>query len=155
MTPDKSSETPIETTNTSLTVRRIFDAPRERVFRAFTDPEELAEWYAPGDMSAVVHDWEPAVDGTLSVSMLDADGSHDAEGTFLDVVENERLVHTWTWTHLPDPIAGRITVEFHDVDGGTEVVLTHEGHPDSETVEEHAGGWASVLENLAGVLSEP
>ena len=144
--------TDIETSETSLTVRRTFDAPRERVVRAFTDPEELAAWYAPGDMTAQIHTWNATADGTLSISMLDDDGSHDAEGAFTEVVENERLVHTWTWTHVDDPVETRITVEFVPVEGGTEVVLTHEGHPDSETVEQNAQGWTGVLENLGEVL---
>ena len=147
--------TDIETTDTSLTIRRTFDATPERLFRAFTDPEELAAWYAPGDMTAVVHDWEPAVDGALSVSMVDEDGSHDADGTFVEVVENERLVHTWTWTHVDDPVETRITVDFVPVEDGTEVVLTHEGHPDAETAEDNARGWTGVMENLASVVEGP
>jgi len=142
----------VETAESSLTVRRTFDATPERLFRAFTDPEELARWYAPGDMTAQIHEWEPEAGGDLAISMLDEDGSHDAEGTFTEVVEDEQLVHTWTWTHHDEPVETRITVEFHPVEGGTEVVLTHEGHPDAETTEEHAGGWSSVLENLASVL---
>jgi uncharacterized protein YndB with AHSA1/START domain len=144
--------TDLETTDTSLTIRRTFDASRERVFRAFTDPEELSAWYAPGDMTAQIHTWDATTDGALSISMLDDEGSHDAEGTFTEVVENERLVHTWTWTHTEEPVETVMTVEFHDVDGGTEVVLTHEGHPDAETVEQNAQGWTGVLENLGEVL---
>lgn len=144
-----------ETTESSLTIRRTFHATPERLYRAFTDPEELAEWYAPGDMTAKIHDWEPEPRGSLSVSMVDDEGSHDAEGTFTEVVENRKLVHTWTWTHLDDPVETRITVEFTPVEDGTAVVLTHEGHPNAATTEENASGWSSVLANLANVVEEP
>ena len=148
MTPD----TDIEQTDTSLTVRRTFDAPRERLWRAFTDPEDLAAWYAPGEMTAAIHAWEAEPGGELSISMLGDDGSHDAVGTFEAVVEGERLVHTWRWTHREDEPETRVTVAFRDVDGGTEVVLTHEGHPDADAVESHTEGWNGVLENLAATL---
>lgn len=152
MTPETDEETTITRTDTKLTIRRTFDAPRERVWGAWTDPDELAEWYAPGDMTAEIREWEPEPGGALSVSMLDEDGSHDAEGAFTEVVEKERLVHTWTWTHVDDPVETRITVEFVPVGDATEVVMTHEGHPDAQTTEENAGGWSGVFENLASVL---
>lgn len=85
--------------------------------------------------------------------MVGDDGSHDARGTFVEVVEGETLVHTWTWTHSDDPVEARITVEFSDVAGGTEFVLTHEDLPAAESVEQHTQGWTGVLENLATVLA--
>ena len=145
--------TEVETTESSLTINRTFDASPERLWRAFTDPDELAQWYAPGDMTAEIHSWAATPDGELDISMVDEDGSHDAEGIFTEVSENERLVHTWTWTHVDDPVETRITVEFVPVEDGTEVVLTHEGHPDAETTENTAGGWSGVFENLEELLA--
>ena len=148
-TPDFTGE--VETSETRLTVRRTFDAPPERLFRAFTDPDHLAAWYAPGDMAAEVHALEAEPDGQLSVSMVGGDERHECEGTFLEVVENERLVHTWRWRHAPEA-ESRVTVEFEATDGGTAVVLTHERLPGREAVEEHAQGWTGILENLAATL---
>ena len=121
------------------------------MYRAFTDPDELAEWYAPGEMTAEVHELEAEPDGRLSVSMVDDDERHEAEGSFSEVVENERLVHSWRW-HGTDGPESRITVTFEDAGGATEVVLTHELLPDAESVERHLEGWSGVLENLAAVL---
>jgi uncharacterized protein YndB with AHSA1/START domain len=63
----------VETDKTSLTIRRTFAAPRERVYRAFMDPDELEEWYAPGDVTTKVHTLEPEPDGVLSFSFVDGD----------------------------------------------------------------------------------
>ena len=93
--------------------------------------------------------------GSLSVSMTAGDERHDAEGTFREVVEDDRLVHTWRWTHGESSEESLVTVEFDEVDGGTEVVLTHERLTGREAVEEHAQGWAGILENLETALSEP
>lgn len=136
--------TGIETSETGLTIRRTFDAPRDRVYRAFTEPEEVAQWFGPGATTGQVHALEPEPGGAYSVSMLDGETRYDVEGEFLEVVENERIVHTW------EP--GRVTIELRDVDDGCEVVFTHEGLPDRETADGHATGWASALDNLAAVL---
>lgn len=131
--------TDVETHGTSLTVRRTFHAPCERLSRAFTDRRTRRV------VRARRHDrrdkrLEPEVGSLLDLSMLGEDGSHDAAGTFTDIVENERLIPTWTWTHHDEPVEARIIVELHDIEDGTEVVLTHEGHPDAETVQQHAEG---------------
>ena len=144
MTSHTEDESTIETTETSLTIRRTFDSPRERIFRAFTEPEEIEQWFGPGAMTAEVRVLELETDGVYSVSMLDEENRYEVEGRFVEVVENDRIVHTW------EP--GLVTIELLDVEDGTEVVLTHEGLPDGEIVDGHAAGWESALDNLAGVL---
>lgn len=136
--------TEIETSGTKLTIRRTFDAPRDRVWRAFTEPDEVEQWFGPGSMTGRVRALEPEPGGTYSVSMLGDEHRYDVEGEFLEVVEGERLVHTW------EP--GRVTIELRDADEGCEVVLTHEGLPDREAADGHTAGWASALDNLAEVL---
>lgn len=75
----------------------------------------------------------------------------DIEGTFLDVVENERIAHTWQY---PGEEESRVLYEFRDADEGTEVVLTHEaiGPYRENSADENADrcteGWSSALERL-------
>ncbi|MFC6763855.1 SRPBCC family protein [Natrinema soli] len=155
MTNDATSESDGETIETSLTIQRTFDAPRERVFRAFTDSDELEQWFAPGDLQPAVHTLEPEPDGELSVSFLDGGDRTEIEGTYEDVVEHERIVHTWNY---PGESESRLTVEFRDDDGGCELVLTHEriGPSREYSAEENAylyeEGWSSALVKLEAVL---
>lgn len=157
MTPDTTDETEIEITDTTLTLRRTFDASRERVWRAFTDPDELEEWYAPGDVTTKVHTLEPEPDGVLSFSFVDGDDRTDIEGMFEEVVENERIVHTWRY---PGEEESRVIYEFRDVDDGTEVVLVHErigpyrDRSARENVDGYVEGWTSALEKLDVALEE-
>lgn len=131
-----------------LTIRRTFDAPRERVYRAFTDPDELAQWFVPEGMTAEVHALEPEPGGAFAVSWTDGENRMDNEGTYVEVVENERLV-TVEETGGGDL---RLTYEFQDAEAGTEVVLTQE-FPGS--VPDGVGqGWAGILDNLEDVLHE-
>ena len=150
----------VDTSETSVTVRRTFDASRERLFEAFTDPDELEQWQSsPGDGFEVeVHAFEAEPGGDVSVTHVNSEGRFDIEGTVEEAVENERLVHTWRLLDHPieDSASNitdaetRITVEFRDVDEGTEVVFAHE-QLDPEMVEETAEGWEWILGRLQTV----
>ena len=132
-----------------LTIRQTFDAPRERVWRAFTDPDEIEQWFVPEGMEAEVHALDPVPGGEMSVSWTSEEHGMDSEGTFEEVVEHERLV---TVEETPQGV-NRLTYGFHDADGGTEVVLTQEfPGPVPDGVDE---GWAAILGNLEEVLRTP
>ena len=149
MTDDMTND---ETANESsdenrLTIRRTFAAPRERVYRAFTDPDEFEQWFVPEGMTADVTALEPEEGGAFAVSWTDGENTMDNEGTYVEVVENERLVA------VEETPGGelRLTYEFRDVDDGTELVLTQEFPgpvPDGA-----AEGWANIIDNLAEVLA--
>lgn len=132
-----------------LTVRRTFDAQRERVWRAFTDPDELAQWFVPDGMKADVLALDPVPGGEMSVRWTADENQMNNEGTFEEVVEHERLV---TVEETPQGV-NRVTYEFHDADGGTEVVLTHE-LPDAKMVDGASEGWGAILDNLEKVVGE-
>lgn len=141
--------TEIETADATLTIRRTFDAPRERVFRAFTDPDELEQWFVPEGMTAEIHAHELEPGGAMSITWTDGENRIENEGYYVEVVENERLVSG-------EEIEGgelRLTYEFRDVDGGTEVVLTQE-FP-GPVPEGAAEGWTNILDNLEEVLQGP
>ena len=138
--------TEIETDETSLIIRRTFDASRERVWTAFTDPDELEQWFVPDGMTAEVHALEPESGGAFAVSWTDGENRIENEGTYVEVVKNERLVA------VEDTAEGelRLTYEFQDVGDKTEVVLTQE-FP-GPVHDGAAAGWAGMLDTLAEVL---
>lgn len=152
--------TTVDTSETSVTVRRTIDGSRERLFEAFTDPDELEQWQpSPDDgFDIEVHAFEAEPGGDVSVTHVNEAGRFDIEGTVEEVTENERLVHTWRLVDHPiDDSASnitdaetRITVEFRGADDGTEVVFTHE-QLDPEMVAETAEGWEWILGRLETV----
>jgi uncharacterized protein YndB with AHSA1/START domain len=136
----------VETDETSLTIRRTFDATRERVWTAFTDPDDLEQWFVPAGMTAEVHALDPEPGGAFAVSWTDGENRIENEGTYVEVVENERLVA------VEETEGGelRLTYDFQDVADGTEVVVTQDFPgpvPDGA-----AEGWASILDNVEEVL---
>lgn len=142
---ERNTETPNDETGTESsgyqsTIRRTFAAPRERVWRAFTEPEEMAQWYGRDAMDVEIHALEAEPGGSFSITMRD-DEPYDIGGKFLEVVENERLVPTW--------YVGQITVELADAPGGTEIVFTHDGLPNRATTDQHKEGWIAAIDALA------
>lgn len=144
-----------------LRMNRRFDAPRERVFEAWTSPEVLREWWRAGP------DWETPeaeVDlrpgGSYRLSMRDTEKgeTHTVVGEYKEVRPPERLVYTWSWESNLEEMAGSmgslVIVEFKDDGGATEVSLTHSGFANEEIRDLHTHGWEAVLANLERVLSK-
>ena len=137
--------------STTLVLRRAFMASRQRVFRAWIEPEALEHWFRPRGMGVTVRSLDARVGGTFRFEV--EDGS-SIVGTYLHIVPPEQLVFTWSG----EAIQGRetvVTLDFLDQGPVTEVVLTHEGLS-TEAMRARAGaGWPSLLDALAEVLSSP
>src|SRR5437764_5105886 len=148
---------PTETTSRELTITRTFDAPRALVFKAWTDPAQVAQWWGPAGWSNPVCEIDPRPGGAIRLVMRGPDpwGDNPMSGTFEDVVAPERLVFT---THaIPDAkgrpqLETRNTVNFDELDGRTRirvhiVVLrsTPEAGPALDGME---AGWNQQLDRL-------
>ena len=104
-----------------ILVERIFDAPRARVWHAFTDPQQVARWWGRGNR-LVIERMNVARGGHWRFVEHAPDGVEGFEGRYREVVPPERLVHTFEWDGMP----GYVVIEnttFEDLgDGRTKVV---------------------------------
>jgi uncharacterized protein YndB with AHSA1/START domain len=124
------------TANQELVITRIFDAPRELVYRAFTDPDQLAQWFGPAGFSVPrdTIDIDARVGGHqrfVMVSDDDPNMTSPVNATFTEVVENELLVGTEDWEGVPgqqESTGMYLRIEFHDEDGKTRLVLRQGPH---------------------------
>lgn len=116
----------IETSENSLSIRRTFDAPLERVFRAFFDLDDLEACQSFGDLSIKGQTIDAESGGSFPVSHFFGGDRIDFEGEFREVVGNVRLAYIVRGVDGRDGVEYHINAEFRDVDGGTEVVVTHE-----------------------------
>ena len=157
-------------TETSLTIKRTLAAPRDLVFRAWTEPEKLIRWWGAGpDFSTPIAEVDLRVGGKYRLGMKapDQEEPYIVGGTYREVRPPERLVYTWAWEQhgsgsvtgtagegAPELAPGEtlVTVEFHEVGDKTELVLTHEFFPDRNMRDEHNQGWEGVLTQLARLL---
>jgi uncharacterized protein YndB with AHSA1/START domain len=141
------------TAETSLQLKRTFSAPREKVFRAWTEPEALKQWFVPRDgMSTPTVEVDLRVGGKYRIVMKSPTGElYVAIGTYREVRFPEKLVFTWTFegSELGETV---VTLEFHDQNGSTELVLTHQFFPNKEERDKHTMGWNGCLDHLAKFL---
>ncbi len=91
----------------TITIIREFEAPRERVFRAWTDPDIYAQWVGPRSLSTTITRWTARTGGEWAFSQTAADGADVAGffGSFHEVRAPERLVWTFTWEGAPDGVS--------------------------------------------------
>jgi len=136
----------------TLRTQRRIAASAERLFDAWTDPEQLTAWWGPAGVCCPAASVDLRVGGAYRIENLLPDGSTVViEGEFVIVERPRRLVYTW---HVrPGPAsAERVTVAFDPVGDETDVVITHEKIPDPPTRDDHASGWRGCLEGLAAHL---
>ena len=137
----------------TITLNRVFAAPRDAVWRAWTEQAQVAAWMGPPGITSDVDVWDFRVGGRYHLIMRE-DEDHPLGGQFLEIVEGERLAMTWTWEHgVLDGVEMLVELDFRDAEGGTELVLTHTKLPTDIAQEKHAGGWQGCLDELAGHLS--
>lgn len=146
----------------SVTIDRIYHTSPERLFQAWTDPELVRQWFAPGPMECKVPLYEARKGGRwrLEMSGRGPDGKEMTmayEGTFDEVTPGKRIVMLWP-PAMPsvEPSASDppsvVTVTFTPVPGGTRLRLTQDGMPHKEGAENAGMGWMSAMEKLATIV---
>ena len=114
---------------TETTIERVFDAPRELVFKAWTDPAHVARWWGPKGFANPVCEVDARPGGTFLIHMTAPDGAvYPTKGTFHEVVPPERLVVTSTAFDDENGVPQlevRNTVTFADLGGGRTKLTLH------------------------------
>jgi uncharacterized protein YndB with AHSA1/START domain len=143
------------TPTASLRIRRVFKAPREAVFRAWTDPEALKVWFVHPDYEVPAVTVDLRVGGRYAITLRKLpDGEpFDVSGTYREVILHEKLVFTWAWSHNPGRSETVVTVEFREAGEATEVVLSHDLFRVEATRDEHRRGWGICLDGLDRYLA--
>jgi uncharacterized protein YndB with AHSA1/START domain len=125
-----------------IVTERVFDAPRERVFQAFIDPELIPQWWGRREDQTTVDKMDAREGGDWRFVTDGPDGSHAFRGTFRAIEPPERLEQTFEWEGMP----GHVVVEtatFEDLGGGRTKVSTHSRF---DTRDERDGMLASGME---------
>lgn len=136
--------------NNIVKLHRVFSAPVEKVFKAFTDSDAMASWLPPYGFVCKVHSRDFKIGGTYKMTFTNftTGGGHSFGGEYLEIIPNEKLKYT---DQFDDPnLPGQIitTIELKKVLCGTELFATQEGIPDTIPTEMCYLGWQESLEKL-------
>ena len=158
--------TPQQTPAYTLQIRRLFAAPREKVFAAWAQREQLEKWMCKDVSSHVVihHEQDIRTGGRYRMEVRDPGKgeTYMGQGVYREVKPPEKIVFTWSWmkkepsgalTQLhPASPETLVTVEFFARGNSTEVVLTHATFGTTKDRDEHNQGWNGCFDILARVL---
>lgn len=107
-----------------LKIERVFDAPRERVFAAHTDPELIPQWWGPRGTETVVEEMNATTGGDWRFAMVDEDGSKVVfRGVYREVTPVERIAQTFEWDGMPGYVSVDTAV-FEDLGDGRTKITT-------------------------------
>jgi uncharacterized protein YndB with AHSA1/START domain len=151
----------------ALVITRVFDAPRELVWKAWTDPEHLMRWWGPTGYTAPVARVDLRVGGKYLLAMRSPEGQDFySTGTYQKVEPPSELVYTDSFADadgnvvtadyygmdasFPRELVVRVTFEEHG--GKTRMTLRHAGLPAGEMAEQTGAGWNESFDKLAETL---
>jgi uncharacterized protein YndB with AHSA1/START domain len=153
-----------------LVIERVFDAPRELVWKAWTDPELAMRWWGPKGFTAPAAEIDFRVGGRMLLAMQSPDFNEGrpiwSTGIYREIVPLERIVVTDSFadgngnvvpaTHYgmaeDFPLEMLVTVTFEDLGGKTKMTLRHEGLPAGEMKDGAGVGWNESFDKLAEAL---
>jgi len=138
----------------TVRLHRVLRAPPERIYRAFLEPEVTAKWLPPSGFTCKVHQLEAKVGGSFRMSFTNfgTGHGHSFGGKYLELVPNERIVHTDKFEDANLPGEMKTTISLKNVSCGTELSVVQEGIPAAIPVEQCYLGWQESLEQLARLV---
>jgi uncharacterized protein YndB with AHSA1/START domain len=165
----ENSNAPATSAQQELVITRVFDAPRELVWKAWTEPEHMMRWSGPKGFTTPVCKIDFRVGGVFLNCMRSPEGQdYWSTGVYREIVPLERIVCTDSFadekgnvvpaTHygMTDdvPLEMLVTVTFEDMDGKTRMTLRHEGLPAGEMSDGAGTGWNESFDKLAEFLAK-
>jgi uncharacterized protein YndB with AHSA1/START domain len=146
MTKDRGPDTIVDVQGRTLTVSRVFDAPRDLVWKAYTDPAHIVKWMFANDWESPFAETDVRPGGKFRIGMRPADHSEEGfvfDGSYREVVKPERIVQLTS--------DGRVLkTTFEDLGGKTRLTVSVEM---AESEDNERAGYTQILEHFAQHLA--
>jgi uncharacterized protein YndB with AHSA1/START domain len=139
----------------SLTLTRRLRARPEKVYAAWTEPENLMQWFGPAKVTpgTTRAELDVRVGGRYRISFNSGDGNYnEVGGVYREVVPNERLVFSWAWHSTPER-ESLVTVSIKPDGAGTLLTFRHEQFADETARDNHQRGWTEFFVNLENYVA--
>ena len=144
----------------TLRMQRRFAAPRELVWRAWTQPEALVLWMGPVEWPAVEVVNDLRVGGAWRICLRNPQTGENLwqGGVYREIAAPERLVFTFSWDESHEdgpPVDTLVTVQLSEADDGDATIMdfTHEGLKSEQSLTGHRHGWSSTADRLEAWLA--
>ena len=137
----------------SLTLKRRLNAPADKVYAAWTDPQKIVQWFGPDGGAVTKAETDVRTGGRYTIVFHTQDGEeHYVSGVYREVVPNEKLVFTWAWRSTPER-ESLVTVSVRPDGTGSLLTLLHEKFFDEAARDRHEFGWTGSLVKLEKLFS--
>lgn len=152
--------------NKELVITRTFNAPRELVWKAWTEPDRMMKWWGPKGFTSPVCKIDLREGGKYLYCMRSPDGKdYWSTGTYREIVPMERIVCTDSFSDPNGnvvsaseygmegfPMELQVTITLEEKDGKTRMTVHHEGIPEGKMKEQTEAGWNESFDKLAASL---
>lgn len=140
--------------NDTLTIRVTFNDTIENVWKAWTDPIHIGNWFGSDPNGKVLQaKLDVRVGGFFEITFTDADQTeHTCSGVYVDVKEFSKLSFSWTWKTEPG-VESFVTVELTPAGNSTQMVFQH-AHLGNASKHDYLNGWAATFSKLEQMLAE-
>ena len=138
----------------TIRLHRVLRTTPERVYRAFLDGDAIVKWLPPHGFTGKVHHLDAKIGGTYKISFthFTTGHTHSFGGKYLELVPNERIVHTDRFDDSNLPGEMQVTISLKKVACGTELNIVQEGVPEAIPPEACYLGWQESLTLLAQLV---
>ena len=138
----------------TVRLHRVLKAPVERVYKAFIDKQALEYWLPPYGFTGTIHEMDVRIGGgyRMSFTSFGTGDSHSFTVNFVELVPNERILHTDRFDDANLPGEMQVTIDFKPVSCGTELWIVQEGIPSVIPIEACYLGWQESLKQLTHLV---
>ena len=141
-----------------LRIKRTFDAPRQLLWKAWTEQSILVQWISPKDFVTLFFDIDFRVGGAWRSSMQSGDGqTFTMHGIYLEIVEPSLLVFTHGWQDNTEhghefDYHTTVSIDLEEHDGQTTMTFLQRGFMTTDGRDGHNGGWNGALDKLVALV---
>ena len=137
----------------SLTLKRRLNVPPQKVFEAWTQPQQMIRWWGMGSPRPPIAETDVRVGGRFRVQFWGQNGEHHSvSGVYKEVEANRKLVFSWAWQSTPER-ESQVTIDVKPDGQGSLLTLTHEQFFDQKACDDHRRGWTAALDQLEAALA--
>ena len=146
---ERVTATPTQEAAGQIRISRNYGVTPEKVWRAWTDPQALSQWFGPGATPSVTKaEIDLRVGGRYCIAFGAPDGEqHEVSGVYQEVVPHSRLVFTWAFKSTPERVS-RVSIELKPTSGGTDLRFVHDRFFNEQARINHERGWPEFFDNL-------